>query len=341
MRWRNMFVSSTGLSLPDRIPLAPEVAAGRYDPEEATRTQMVEFAHDNKGLSAIEYAAHAGRHALETTEDYILQYLRAVFHSSVSPFGGPPAYNAPSKLHQLLKLESTVKPFGLTDGCTISLAAIEEACLRLNGDHENLRGAVLVTASEVWPTALTDPLTASRGLILADGAAALVVSNVFGFAAILSTSSRIDSRMADATRGAEKLTYDPEAKIDLGARFDYYAQHILDSQKHRAMRDHLVRAVVAEALKDAGLKPNQIDAFVLTHSGVRNLEKGYFRLLPIARTSITTKEIGLHVGHVGSADWLIGLHVLKTRGLLEPGHHVLMLGGGGGWSESAVVLRML
>jgi 3-oxoacyl-[acyl-carrier-protein] synthase III len=336
-----MYVAATGINLPARVPLAPEIAAGRYDAKEAARTQMVEFARDTEGLSSVEYAARAGRDALDTTADHILQDLTAVFHLSVSPFGGPPAYNAASKLHHLLDLGPTVDPFGLTNGCTISLAAIEEACYRLNGHPQEKSGAVLIAASEVWPEALANPLTASRGLILADGAAAITISTTPGFASILATGSRIDSRMSDATRGAETLAYDPSAKIDLGARFDHYAAHEFDAPTHRKMRDDLVRPLVAEVLKDAGLGLDQIDAYVLTHSGARNLASGYFRLLPDAEHKTNTKQIGLHVGHVGSADWLIGFHLLRAQGSLKRGDHVLMLGGGGGWQESAVVLRVL
>lgn len=341
MRWNGMYVSGTGTYLPSRIPLAEAVTAGHYDAAEAARTQMVEYAHDTENVGSLEYAARAARAALDATPDYVRERLRVMYHAFVSPPGGPPAYNPAAKIHELLSLQSAVTPFGVTNGCTVGLASIEEACLRLNGDPEGRSGAALIAASEIWPPALVDPLTSSRGLILADGAGALVVSTEPGFAAILATVSRIDSALADATRGAESLAYDPDAKVDLGARFDHFAAHNIGAKEYRQMRDGLIRAVVDQLLDDAGYDIDQIDAFVLTHSGARNLEHGYFRLLPTAKEKTNTAALGHRIGHVGSADWFIGLHTLRETGALRQGQLVLMLGGAGGWQESAVLLRVL
>jgi len=341
MRWKGMYVSGTGAYLPERVPLAPEVAAGHYDAAEADNTQMVEFARNTENVGSLEYAARAGRAALDATPDYVRERLGVMYHAFVAPPGGPPAYNPAAKIHHLLSLPPAVIPFGVTNGCAVGLASIEAACRWLNGDPDGQPGAALIAASEIWPPALVNPLTSSRGLVLADGAGALVVSNDGGFAAILGTASRIDSELADATRGAESLAYDPDAKVDLGARFDDFAEHHIDVKTYRQMRDNLIRAVVDQILGDTGYTLDQIDVFVLTHSGARNLQNGYFRLLPPAQHKTNTAEIGHHIGHVGSADWFIGLHTLRETGALKRGQLVLMLGGAGGWQESAVLLRVL
>jgi 3-oxoacyl-[acyl-carrier-protein] synthase III len=340
MRWGNMYVASTGVHLPERVSVAGEVAAGRYDPEEAERTGMISYTHAADGGSSLEYAAKAARLALDATPNHIRLGLRALYHTFVGPPGGPPAWNPASMVHQLLDLGGDVIPYGVTNGCAMGLACIEEACLRLNGDPTRDLGAALVVASEVWPPELVNPLTSTRGLILADGAGAIVVSNIGGFAAILATASQIDSRLADATRGAESLAFDPNAKVDLGARFDHFASREVDARTYRTMRDDLAVAVADEVLKDAGLRLDQIDAFVFTHSGARNLRNGYFRLFPGSEQRTNTESIGLHTGHIGTADWFMGLHELRASGALKGNDRVMMMGGAGGWVESAVVLRM-
>jgi 3-oxoacyl-[acyl-carrier-protein] synthase III len=321
--------------------VAAAVTAGHYDADEAARTRMVEHARDTEGLSSLEHAARAARAALDAAPAYTSERLGVMYHAFVAPPGGPPAYNPAAKIHQLLGLPPTVIPFGVTNGCAVGLASIGEACLRLNGDPSGQPGAALITASEVWPPALVDPYRSSRGLILADGAGALVVSNELGFAAILATASRIDSELADATRGAESLAYDPDARVDLGARFDHFAANNIDAKTYRERRDALIRAVVDQLLDDAGYELDQIDVFALTHSGARNLDHGYFRLLPPARHKINTAAIGHRIGHVGSADWFIGLHTLRETDTLKGGQVVMMLGGAGGWQESAALLRVL
>jgi 3-oxoacyl-[acyl-carrier-protein] synthase-3 len=341
MRWDNMYVTATGVHLPERVSLAEEVTAGRYDPEEAARTQMITYARATDGASPLEYAARAGRSALEETSDPIRRDLRALYHTFVGPPGGPPAFNPAAKIHQMLNLDGNVIPFGVTMGCAIGLATVEQACLRLNGDPAWRPGAALVVGSERWPPELVDPLTSTRGLILADGAGALLISNVTGWASILATASRIDSGLSDATLGAESLLFDPDATVDLGARFDFFASNVIDVGSYRLRRDELILAVADEVLGDARLRLEEIDAFVFTHSGQRNLANGYLRLFPVAARRTHTAELGRRIGHVGTADWFIGLHTLYKTGSLKRGDLVLMIGGAGGWIESAVVLRML
>lgn len=342
MRWRSMYVAATGIELPERrVSLAAEVAAGRYDPEEAANTEMVEYARSEDGRSSLEYAAAAAGAAIEATPAGFRHKLQALYHTHVGPPGGPPAWNPAGKIHQLLDLDPGVLPFGLTNGCAMGLAAVQEACFRLTGGLRPSPGSVAVVGSEVWPPSLVDPLTSSRGLVLADGAGAVVVSNVGGFAEIRSTAARIDSRLSDATRGGESLAFDPSAVVNLGDRFDHFVEHEIDATTYREMRDKLINEVLAEALGDAGLTPAQINAFVFTHSGARNLRNGYFRLLPIAQDAVNTAAIGHTLGHLGTADWFVGLHLLREHRRLNKGDYVLMIGGAGGWTEAAVVLRMI
>jgi 3-oxoacyl-[acyl-carrier-protein] synthase III len=339
-----MYIAASGAHLPTTIPLAPEVVSGHYDATEATRSGMVSHTRSLDGASSLEYAALAARNALDATPPTLAANLRAIYHTFTGHPGGPPAWNAAAKLHELLALDGNVMPFGVTNGCAIGLATVEEACLRLNGDPTHRTGAAVVVGSEAWPPEQIDPLTALPGLVFGDGAAALVITNYAeygGYASILSTASGAASSLADATRGAESLRYDPDATIDLGARHAYFTRHVMHNSVYRMRRDELRSTVVREALHDADVRLEDISAFVLKHSGTKLLRDGYYRMYPTIETATNTAAIGQRIGHVGTADWFLGFHYLRVEGQLKQDDLVLMTGGGGGWIEAAVVLRVL
>jgi 3-oxoacyl-[acyl-carrier-protein] synthase-3 len=341
MRWDCMFIAATAAHLPERVPLADAIATGRYPAEEAARTQMTSYTRAPVGASSVELAAIAAQAAMDETPEDIVANLNVLYHACTAPPGGPPAWNAAAKLHEMLQLEEHVMPFGITNGCAIGLAAVEEACLRLAGNR-NLPGSALIAASEVWPRELvTDPLTALPGLVLAEGAAAVIISTVSGIAAILSTAGGVVSALADASRGAESLTYDPHATINLADRITHFFENTMPHDAYRQMRDGLRARVIAKALKDAGVALHEVDAFVLTNSGLANLRNGYFRMYPGIEHATHTGGIALEMGHVGAADWFAGLDALIKSGALKTGDKVLMTGGGGGWIEAAVLLQML
>jgi 3-oxoacyl-[acyl-carrier-protein] synthase-3 len=57
--------------------------------------------------------------------------------------------------------------------------------------------------------------------------------------------------------------------------------------------------------------------------------------------SRTTWNWAMQVGHLGAADQLAGLTYLSEAGRLTPGERVLMVGVGGGFNWTCVVLEVI
>ena len=94
------------------------------------------------------------------------------------------------------------------------------------------------------------------------------------------------------------------------------------------------------ALKDAGVKLEHFTRVVTPASGRMKGDAQVHDLLGVPEQA-TTWEYGRTTGHVGAGDWVLGLeHLLTTRALV-PGDHVLLFGGGAGYTCTAAVVEIL
>ena len=57
--------------------------------------------------------------------------------------------------------------------------------------------------------------------------------------------------------------------------------------------------------------------------------------------SETTWEFARRSGHIGAGDWAAGLEDLLLTGQLTPGDHVMLYGGGAGYTITTAVLEIL
>jgi 3-oxoacyl-[acyl-carrier-protein] synthase-3 len=219
------------------------------------------------------------------------------------------------------------------------MAALELTAGYLSGTRQ--RAAVIATADR-YSLPGYDRWRGHCDTPLGDGAAALVLSRERGFAKVRAASSWSEPELEGASRGNDPFGVAP---LSLGRPVDMTTRRAafiarLGADNWSRLATNACRSVVAQTLGEAALRLDQIDWFVLPHVGGHRLATEYAKPLGIDLARATWEPWGRHVGHLGSADQFAGLEFLLSSGRLRPGQYCLMIGTGGDFTWSCVVLEM-
>ncbi|MGW1009350.1 ketoacyl-ACP synthase III family protein [Streptomyces termitum] len=326
--------------LPPEVPTADAVADGRYGEADRRASGMLAVRVAD-ALPAPDMAVRAAATALRraartglTADDYGALLHCATYHQ------GPDGWSAP---HYVLRhtLDRPIGAAQIGPGCLGMLTALEMAAHRLAaGDAAD---AVLLTAADNFSPAVVDRWNASRLFLLADGAAAAVVSRRGGFARLLSVGSVSAPAMEELHRGGEEL-FPPGITTGRSLNFEERSDHWRRRWAEGAAppRTHLgdvVAAAVDRALEEAGTGLEKIARVCHTGYSEGALHTIYLDPLDVEAAD-GTWEFTRHVGHVGAADPFLGLERLWTRGEVVPGDRVLLLAAGPGMEVACAVVEI-
>jgi 3-oxoacyl-[acyl-carrier-protein] synthase III len=338
MRTPGLFVRGTGACVADRIAVADAVAAGWYEAEEAEASGLVSIAVADD-VPAVELALAASRAALEHAEtpaDALSHLFYVdVFHS------GPEGWLPYSYLQRELAAGDAVGA-GIRQGCNGVFGGLllADAVLRVAPTDRTTSAALLVSADNFSAPSI-DRWRCNPGLVMADGAGALVLSREPGLAEILAVASVTLPDLERLHRGTTPL-HPADATIgrplDFAARFAEFAgSGGFGPGSGLGFVQHFV-ALVDQLLDEADVRLGDIARVLFNHASREVVED---RLGPLGiKLDQTTWEFGGTVGHVGAADQIIALDHLLTTGAVETGSHLLLLGVGPGVNIAGAVIRV-
>jgi 3-oxoacyl-[acyl-carrier-protein] synthase III len=336
MRTAGLFINGAGVRVADRVTVADAVAAGLYEPEDAEASGFVSIAIADD-VPAVDLALDAARAALEraTVPTASLSHLFYVdvYHS------GPEGWLPYSYLQRHLEAGNAFAA-GVRQGCNgmFGALALADAVLRTAPAG---RAALLVCADNFSSPSL-DRWRCNPGLVMADGAGALVLSRKPGIAEVLSVGSVTLPELEGLHRGTTPL-HPADATTgrppDFDARFAEFASSGgLGPGSGLEFVQRFV-GLVDQLLDEAGLELHQIARVLFNHAGREIVED---RLGPLGiKLDDTTWEFGRTIGHVGAADQVIAFDHLLTSGAIGPGSHLLLLGVGPGVNIAGAVIRVL
>ncbi|NED88358.1 3-oxoacyl-ACP synthase [Streptomyces sp. SID11233] len=337
MKVEGVFIDSVGVFLPEHVSAEQGVADGLYD-EEVYKAGGLTGTHVAGEIPALDMAVAAARTALERSgldADDIESHIHSgVYHQG--PDGSyPPAY----VLRELGV--GNVPSLHIRQGCNGMLAALEIAVGQITGAAEV--ETALLTCGQNFSTPLIDRWRGfGDSYILADGAAAAVVSATGGFAELRAINSGTLAELEKWHRGDESLL-PPQSTA--GEKLAVAERAALFNEREMPLTETVERisefdlGIVQRSLVDAGINAADLARVVPINQDGRMIEYAVLAPLglPMSRSSW---EFGRGIGHVGAADLLISLDHLVRTGELARGDHVLLLSQGPGWISSSAVVTI-
>ncbi|GAA3343086.1 hypothetical protein GCM10020358_40430 [Amorphoplanes nipponensis] len=226
-----------------------------------------------------------------------------------------------------------------SSGATSALGAVELAAAHLAVSRAP---AALITTADRFAGPAIDRWNAHDFNVYGDGGTALVLSSRSGFARVLATATVADNTLEGQARGAETFSAASRAgqcPVDLQARSAAYAT-AHDPTQTSIRIGRVMIAARAAVLKAAGLPMERVARMVTPATGRLKGDYQVHHLLGVAE-EMTTWDFGRTTGHVGAGDWAAGLEHLVTTRAVEPGDHVLLFGGGAGYTCTTAVVEIL
>jgi 3-oxoacyl-[acyl-carrier-protein] synthase III len=336
MRTPGLFIHGTGVCLAERVMVADAVAAGWYEADEAEVTGYVSVSVAGD-VPAIELAHSAARQALDRAAVPAAS-LSHLFHADVY-HSGPEGWLPYTYLQRTLNAGAAAGA-GIRQGCNgmFGALALADAALRT----APAGSTALLVAADNFDSPLLDRWRCNPGMVMADGAAALVLSRTPGFAEVLSVASVTLTELEALHRGDTPL-HPAETvlgrQLDFGGRFAEFAG--AGGFRPGSGLEFTRRFVelVDRLQAEAGVEPGRIDRVAFNHAGREVVED---RLGPLGTAlPATTWELGSTIGHAGAGDQVIALDHLLDRGEVGPGSHLLLLGVGPGVTIVGAVVRVL
>jgi 3-oxoacyl-[acyl-carrier-protein] synthase III len=332
MRVDSLFIAGMGTFLPPAVDVGQAVAEGRYPPEEAAETELQSVLVAGREAPP-EMAVQAAREALERS-GVPPEAICLCLHASIC-FQGLEFYPVASYIHHAAVGPSSALALEVKALSNGGLCALEVAASYLAADRS--RTAALLTTADKFCLPWIDRWRSDTGMVMADGAAALVLSRRGGVARVLSVATVGDSSLEGLHRGEDAFTEAP-LPIDVHRRKRAYLAQVGLDHMLRRFRSGL-RASVDRALSDARTDLRELARFVLPNVGRILLQREYFEALEIPEAR-TTWSWGRRIGHLGAGDQIAGLAHLIDSGAVSPGDRCLLMGVGAGFSWTCAVIEI-
>lgn len=326
---RDIFVAGVGSFLPPPIEVEWAISHGLYaEPEEPTGLISVTVSNT---LSAPEMALAAAERAVENAALDPLEIDLLVYADSFR--GGPEGWLPQSYIQKRLVGGSGFVA-GIRQGCNGAIAALQLAAAYLQADSRH-RSALVVSADN-FNSPDTDRWNCAPNMIMADGAAAVVVTES-GFARLAAVSSLTIPEHEEMYRGAASLL-PAETKLDFGQRFIEFRE----TEAAQAFKMSYFAAApdfLENLLSEAGIGVEDIK-LVLTQHAARGYIEDFVLGAVDLPLSLSTWDIGRKIGHVGPSDYVISFREALSTGRIQVGDHVLAYGVGPGVNISGAVFEM-
>lgn len=331
MKWTNTFVAGVGAYVPSSQSTQWAVDEGLYSAE-AREADGFEGASVETELVAPQMAVEAAGKAI-TAAGIAPDTIDVVFHSGIW-FQGVDMWPAASYV-AAHAAHPSARAFDLQQQCNVGLGGLELAA----GLLPTVDGSILMTTADRFSDGPVDRWKTEGGVVYGDGAGALVLSSTGGVLRVVSTHTESANDLEKVVRGPRFTSCPATTTIDIGARFD----HFISTGGMREAAGRLVAAVttsVGRALEDAGSAIDEMARVIIPAVGKTKLDWQLQSLIPvdIARTNWRFAKT---MGHLGAGDQFVGLERMLAEGGLEPGDRILLVGGGAGFTCTAVVLEYL
>lgn len=340
MQWDNLYIAGIGTYLPEHVETADEaIAQGRYTAQKKAVNDYRAVRVAAPGQSGPLMAAIAGREALSRSG-----VDPATVGLTVFSYIGHPGYDMwiPASYVQRETVGGPGSAYEVKQGCNGFMAGLESAASFLAARPDEQ--AALVTGGDAFRLPYLDRWGSHSQNVDGDGAGAIMLSKVGGFARVLSMVSFGDSQLEPMARTAPTWTDTPfpggeTLSLDTSLQ-DYMRDEEVDLDDVVARISAGVRISVETALEEAGAELDDIRFFLHQQLAEPIATFGIYNLLGVDRAK-TTYDWGKQLSMVGTVDLVLGLnHVIEER-QPKAGDLILLQSAGAGYVWTAAVVEIL
>ncbi len=320
MLWDSVFLNSVGTFLPPQVPLdALDWNANGEDVEDRNTFRGIPSVSVSD-TPAYVMAGLATKHALKysTHSDETLSPIVYVDPLSYE-------HMAPASYVQRIVNQPHSASFRLdaaSDGVMVAIEAVAGLLSNSNGAN-----AALVASGARVPPGQSRSL---GGVLMGDGAVALVISKKEGFARLIVSNRNSDPAFEwlQRNRATQPGVLDiPLMETGLGPYLPTISRVIAET----------IRATLA----DAGISIEDISYFCTPTPSETALDEVYLKTcnIPVEKTCWSEMRKS---GHVYACDQILGLAHLIDTGQLKQGQLVMLIGGGAaGWRTTCLLLQVV
>lgn len=337
MRYEELYIAGAGTWLPGSMTPAEAVALGETSAEHAAEVLYDSATVAGPDAAAPWMAAQAARLALARS-GVPAGRVGLVLHAT-NWYQGLDMWPVASYVANEAGVRRAIS-FEVRQRCNGGMGSLDLAAGFLTSGAARGTAALLTTGDRMALPRVNRWEVAAMG-VYGDGGTALVLSTEGGFARVVSVHSEVDNSLEALARGDAEFGLRPPAgtdSIDLDIRAREAVQSTLGDAVDRLIE--VLRNTQADVLADAGISMDKIARVVIPHTRQGRGHHELEHLLGVDE-SLTTWEYGRTVGHLASGDQFAGIGYLVENRLVQPGDHILVWGGGAGYTCTAAVLEIL
>lgn len=341
MKVEQLFISGVDAYLPPVVHVADALADGRCDPPDMERAGLESVTIADQE-SPPDMAIHAARGALarahQDPAEISLLLHATTFHQGVD------FHSTPSYIHRALVGGRDAIPEGGTPTLVLEVRGTSNgglACIELAASYlvaSPDRQVALITTADKLTLPVVDRWRTDSGMVMADGAAAMLLDRRRGFARVLSVATASDSSLEGMHRGDDPFTANP-IPVSLRRRKQEFLVGFDTAELLRRIHSGF-RTAVDRALHEAQTELSDIARFVIPHVSRIYLEEALIRVFKFTE-AMTTWPLGRRIGHLCAGDPIVGLMLLTDQGQVKPGDRCLLMSVGAGFVWSCAVVEII
>ncbi|MFH8367681.1 ketoacyl-ACP synthase III family protein [Streptomyces sp. NPDC018031] len=338
MRTEGIYLAATGAYIPPRTSVAEAVRRGWYEQERMDSCGWRNIAEAGD-TSAPDMAVAAVRQAMARSglgrDDIDLLIHSYAYHQ------GPDGWSSP---HYVLRhtLGTPIPAFTVEQGCNAFLAALETAAQYLLCSPS--RSGAVVSGADNFGAPSVDRWHAHRDAVLADAAAALVLSKRPGWAELRAVDSVSLPQFEILNRGHAPI-FPPALttgkRLDMNEHLEAMVEELGPKaaeigQEYGAAGTKLIEQVASEA----GITVPDVSKVLHLGAATSDFLDSHLRPMGLD-ASLGGVDFFRDVGHAGAADIGIQLNHLLETGQVAAGDHLVMMSAGPGIMITAAVVTVL
>jgi 3-oxoacyl-[acyl-carrier-protein] synthase-3 len=340
MRYDDIYLTGLGVQLGQQVGTPWMVRRGALAVADARRTRQRSVCVATE--SGPELAAAAARKAVRSHQAVtgICPSIRVHLHAST--YDKPDFWSAACFVLDQLAVTGcglVCEIDAMSNGMVLGL----EMAASLLGGRPDLHTA-LITGGDRFAGDRFARYRSDHGVLYGDAGAALMLSRLPGMARLVSAATCTDPVLEGLTRDRPATTAS-RAGTD-GAPIDIRGRQRVWLREHGGLAEALrrntsaVRATMRIALADADITLDQARWVVLPFLGYEAVRTRWLEPLGIDEDRTLTL-LGLHLGHLGAADHVVGLQHLMATAAVDPGDYVVLASAGAGMSWTIAVIEIV